>query len=141
MAPQPTFKKYSLHGYTLQKNKDYSLLVKKFLKSFGAYIKPRFDAIRESEFFVTDKQTHHHNISIIYMIITLQSNPLVAKVIPSCLLAHGIVMRSTKTTRFVSKWCPEDRSALAVLPTCSPTLVGFPNCHVSGCQEHVGWGT
>ena len=72
------------------------------------------------------KQTHHHNIFITNMIITLQENPLVAKVIPSCLLALGIVMRSTKTTRFVSKWCPEYRSALAVLPTRSVTLVRFP---------------
>ena len=60
------------------------------------------------------KQTHHHNIFITNMIITLQSNPLAAKVIPSCLLALGIVTRSTKTTRFVSKWCAGYRSALAV---------------------------
>ena len=77
------------------------------------------------------------------MIITLQSNPLVAKVIPSCLLALGIVMRSTKTTRFVTKWCPEDRSALAVLPTRSVTLVRFPNPLAPGSdiQIHVSWGT
>ena len=44
---------------------------------------------------------------------------------------------------------PEDQKNREILrdlhhetrPNCTRTLVGFPNWHVSGCQEQVGWGT